>query len=119
MAQHVSILPGVLYPQPDYTLCGDGTCFHIRGIRLPLCGRGRAPDHHATRPRSRWHVAQHPYPDGAITDPQGAVSGSNRVVRGGGWGHVASYCRAAFRRGTDPGVSYDGVGFRVARSSVP
>ena len=31
-------------------------------------------------------------------DPPGAASGSNRVIRGGGWGYGAGYCRAAVPR---------------------
>jgi formylglycine-generating enzyme required for sulfatase activity len=52
------------------------------------------------------------------TDPQGASSGSARVVRGGGWDDRAGGCRSAYRRGYAPDSRYDFLGFRVARSSV-
>src|SRR6266571_6488883 len=41
-----------------------------------------------------WYGA---YPAGSVTDPQGAVTGSDRVVRGGDWSSFAKYCRSAFR----------------------
>ncbi len=58
------------------------------------------------------------YPSGSAMDPTGATSGSIRVIRGGGWGYDARYCRSADRsRGTP--VSRDGsLGFRVLRSSI-
>jgi formylglycine-generating enzyme required for sulfatase activity len=63
-----------------------------------------------------WYAA---YPPGPVTDPLGAASGAFRVVRGGGWILVADDCRVAFRSYDDPTVSGSGIGFRVARSSVP
>ncbi|MCX6880741.1 MAG: SUMF1/EgtB/PvdO family nonheme iron enzyme [Verrucomicrobia bacterium] len=60
------------------------------------------------------------YASGAQTDPRGASSGSDRVFRGGSWDSIAFYCRAAHRFNFFyPAVSYNGVGFRPARSSVP
>ena len=53
------------------------------------------------------------------TDPQGATSGTRRVLRGGGWGNDAVHCRVAFRNGYYPSYTYGPFGFRVARSSVP
>jgi formylglycine-generating enzyme required for sulfatase activity len=52
-------------------------------------------------------------------DPQGAASGANRVVRGGSWVNVASYCRVAVRNNNYPSFTNGNIGFRVARSSVP
>lgn len=52
-------------------------------------------------------------------DPQGATSGTNRVIRGGCWINNAVSCRVAVRGGDDPAVSDYHIGFRVARSSVP
>ncbi len=53
-----------------------------------------------------------PYSSGSQTDPRGATSGSDRVIRGGGWGNDAIYCRAADRGGNNPAGRYDGLGFR-------
>ena len=50
-------------------------------------------------------------------DPQGAAQGSFRVLRGGGWRIVASFCRSASRFKFDPADRYGFQGFRVARSS--
>ena len=47
--------------------------------------------------------------------PATAGSGS-RVLRGGGWYHIASRCRSANRSRNDPGFTYDFFGFRVART---
>jgi formylglycine-generating enzyme required for sulfatase activity len=56
------------------------------------------------------------YP-GTVVDPDGAASGSYRVLRGGSWGSgVAQICRSASRfRFTPSFRSYD-YGFRVART---
>ena len=49
-------------------------------------------------------------------DPDGADSGSYRVVRGGGWNYPASDCRSA-RRGSDgPSGRYPSLGFRLVRT---
>jgi formylglycine-generating enzyme len=64
-----------------------------------------------------WYGAS-TYVTGA-TDPRGAVSGTYRVFRGGGWGGSAIYCRAASRDYYAPTDGDDLVGFRIARSSVP
>src|SRR5439155_14115214 len=53
------------------------------------------------------------YPVGSVTDPQGAVTGSSRVVRGGDWCTIAGYCRSAFRDYAYPGGRYSNFGFRV------
>jgi sulfatase modifying factor 1 len=53
-------------------------------------------------------------------DPRGADSGSIRTVRGGGWGGSAGYCRVADRDDySAPADAEPGIGFRLARSSVP
>jgi formylglycine-generating enzyme required for sulfatase activity len=59
------------------------------------------------------------YAAGSQTDPRGATSGANRVVRGGSWNGDADYCRVAFRGSVFPTVAFYSIGFRVARSPVP
>ena len=49
----------------------------------------------------------------------GVVSGSSRVIRGGGWSDDADYARSDFRNYYDPDYRGNHVGFRLARSSVP
>jgi formylglycine-generating enzyme required for sulfatase activity len=44
---------------------------------------------------------------------------SGRVVRGGGWGHVAPDCRSASRNGHGPDPRGDFVAFRITRSVAP
>jgi formylglycine-generating enzyme required for sulfatase activity len=59
------------------------------------------------------------YDPAVLTDPRGpAASGTNRVIRGGGWYADASDCRVANRFSYYPSYSYSYIGFRVARSSV-
>jgi hypothetical protein len=52
------------------------------------------------------------------TDPTGVISGTQRVVRGGGWPSSAWYIRCAHHTGLVPYQSYsDGAsGFRIART---
>ena len=56
------------------------------------------------------------YPNGSVTNPEGPGSGSNRVIRGGGWDYGARFCRSAIRLRFDPGYRYNDVGFRLART---
>jgi len=56
------------------------------------------------------------YPKGAATDPQGAASGSQRVLRGGSWNSDPGDCRAALRDRLYPGNRYYDFGFRVVVS---
>ena len=52
------------------------------------------------------------------TDPAGAASGTDRVIRGGHW-YDDINCRVANRYHDIPSNSFDySFGFRVARSSV-
>jgi formylglycine-generating enzyme required for sulfatase activity len=53
------------------------------------------------------------YPTGSTTNPQGASSGSDRVLRGGGWSSGAQYCRSANRRSNTPSSRDSFVGFRL------
>ena len=63
---------------------------------------------------SDWYLQYLGY-DGEI-DPTGPATGSDRVSRGGSWGHNAQYCRSAGRYHYAPGDRFDNVGFRLARS---
>jgi len=56
------------------------------------------------------------YPTGAVTDPTGATSGSNRILRGGCWYFPESFCRSADRNSNEPGFRNYNVGFRLALS---
>jgi formylglycine-generating enzyme required for sulfatase activity len=52
-----------------------------------------------------------PYTSGPVTDPQGPKTGENRVLRGGTFANVASWCRSS-NRDVPRGEPYD-FGFRV------
>lgn len=56
------------------------------------------------------------YP-GTVSDPKGAVSGSFRVIRGGGWGNDAGDCRSAFRIYGSPDSRNGSFGFRACCAS--
>ncbi|MEN9635864.1 MAG: hypothetical protein RL077_4268, partial [Verrucomicrobiota bacterium] len=58
-------------------------------------------------------------PGGSVSDSKGPASGSFRVRRGGSWRVGAAYCRSAYRGRVSPGYRFDGLGFRLALSSVP
>jgi len=58
------------------------------------------------------------YPAGSVTDPQGAVTGSLRMFRGGYWYYFASYCRSAHRDYSVPGLRNSYIGFRVVLAQV-
>ena len=51
-----------------------------------------------------------------VMDPQGAASGTPRVIRGGGWGDDAGSCVVDKRIRYEPDRSYVFLGFRVAMS---
>lgn len=55
------------------------------------------------------------YPNTSITNPTGAASGSDRVLRGGSWSGVPWYVRSAIRGHQLPGYSDYLFGFRIAR----
>ena len=59
------------------------------------------------------------YPAGAVTDPTGPDTGSNRVYRGGSWSSDAGYCRSASRDKDHPGRKGDHLGVRLAFSLPP
>jgi uncharacterized repeat protein (TIGR02543 family) len=50
---------------------------------------------------------------GTVTDPKGPTSGTNRVVRGGGWDYVAALCAVAYRDNRTPDYRLTDLGFRV------
>jgi formylglycine-generating enzyme required for sulfatase activity len=53
------------------------------------------------------------YSPDPVTDPTGDVTGSYRVLRGGGWGSVAYSARSAYRSWYSPGLRDGSLGFRL------
>jgi formylglycine-generating enzyme required for sulfatase activity len=53
------------------------------------------------------------YPGGSVSDPQGPGSGSDRVLRGGGWYIGGQLCRSAGRAYCAPAYRNNRVGFRA------
>jgi formylglycine-generating enzyme required for sulfatase activity len=50
---------------------------------------------------------------GTVSDPRGAISGTARMRRGGGWEHIAYGCRAAMNSASNPDSAYSTIGFRA------
>jgi len=61
-----------------------------------------------------WHGG---YTRNDLTDPQGPMTGKNRVQRGGSWGSHPIFCRSANRNFSDPEQRTEYVGFRVCFSA--
>ena len=62
-----------------------------------------------------WYDEQY-YGSSFMQYPTGPVTGSNRVVRGGAYNSIFSYCSPAFRFNAEPSQVQSTVGFRVVRS---
>ncbi len=56
------------------------------------------------------------YETSPLDNPQGALSGSNRVFRGGSWDSSAYWCRSTFRYGYVPWHGTYSIGFRLVLS---
>jgi formylglycine-generating enzyme required for sulfatase activity len=63
-----------------------------------------------------WCWDWYEYTSGMQTNPRGAVSGANRVQRGGGWGSSAALVRSAYRGHYTPSNRIYNLGFRLVRS---
>ena len=57
------------------------------------------------------------YPAGSVIDPQGPVSGTYRVIRGGSWYYYPRYCRSAFRDYLNQDLRYSNYGIRAVLAS--
>ncbi len=62
------------------------------------------------------HDWKAPYDPSARIDPVQARARSSRIVRGGSWGSSTEELRCTKRFGLPPERSYDGLGFRCART---
>jgi formylglycine-generating enzyme required for sulfatase activity len=63
-----------------------------------------------------WYKEEY-YKESPAKNPKGPANGSYRVIRGGGWGSVDWYCRAACRGWASHPAARDGVlGFRLVRA---
>lgn len=67
-----------------------------------------------------WCLDWHGYYEAEDTsDPTGALAGTLRVSRGGGWNNDSQSCRPACRTGYAPGYRSGNLGFRVALVAAP
>jgi formylglycine-generating enzyme required for sulfatase activity len=55
------------------------------------------------------------YGSGAVTDPAGPATGSDRVLRGGSWYDYNYNCRSAYRYTYDPAQADSTFGLRLVR----
>lgn len=95
------------------------------------CGNGKDGSHPvAKRGPNPWGVydvygnvwewvwdASGSYPSGAVTDPIGPASGTERISRGGAYHNSPNNCRAAVRASDKPSDVYHDTGFRLARTA--
>jgi formylglycine-generating enzyme required for sulfatase activity len=58
-----------------------------------------------------------PYPKKAVTNPTGPETGTERVFRGECYGAPAEYQRLTYRTSGEPTMTFDALGFRLARSA--
>jgi len=65
-----------------------------------------------------WYDARY-YENSPSTDPPGPSKGKARVLRGGSWGGIARYLRAACRGSVGPDIRDVFIGFRCVREVVP
>ena len=63
-----------------------------------------------------WDWYDGSYPSGALVDPTGPASGSDRVGRGGSWNFSADDARAADRYLWYPDYRNGALGLRLSRS---
>jgi formylglycine-generating enzyme required for sulfatase activity len=61
-----------------------------------------------------WYAEDYYLRVGTAQDPKGPVTGSCRVIRGGGWSASAGDLRCARRRPCEPTQRWDDLGFRSA-----
>jgi formylglycine-generating enzyme required for sulfatase activity len=64
---------------------------------------------------SDWYAKDY-YASSPRNNPQGASSGSGRVIRGGSWGSLPRGVRSALRYGDEPGYRHSILGFRLVLS---
>jgi formylglycine-generating enzyme required for sulfatase activity len=64
---------------------------------------------------SDWYDGYY-YSDSLQRNPQGPLSGSARVIRGGSWYNDARICQVAYRFNNSPDGSNGDLGFRLSRS---
>lgn len=56
------------------------------------------------------------YRKSPVNDPEGPATGTNRIVRGGGWHYFDLHARSAYRNNYSPTSRTGNTGFRVVRS---
>ena len=57
-----------------------------------------------------------PYSSGSVTNPTGPATGSDRLLRGGGWSGNSGGCRGSLRGGVGPDFAVYSFGFRAVRA---
>jgi len=65
---------------------------------------------------SDWYSAA--YYGTVSTDPTGPATGTQRVYKGGGWGHNSDRLRSASKWAVEPTSSDNRIGFRLALKRI-
>ena len=58
------------------------------------------------------------YSSSPQTNPKGPISGLKRVMRGGCWDYISTFCRTSIRFNSTPGLRLHYLGFRLALSQL-
>jgi formylglycine-generating enzyme required for sulfatase activity len=98
----------------DYAWCIDNNEFKTKPVGTKTANELGLYDMSGNVREWTWDWSGN-YPVGAQTDYRGAVSGSYRVRRGGGWSDNLQNCSVAFRHDDYPSRQSYGIGFRVVR----
>ena len=79
--------------------------------RVDYYCKGPDADEGGDWPYDSCEADDEPHPD-ACDNPKGPPKGSGRVVRGGRFGYIDSYCRNSLRSSDSPSAARDSLGFR-------
>lgn len=109
-------------PEPAAQVALDVSGWHARNAREtshPVCTMPRDPRGLCDMARNVWEWVGDwygEYPPGAVTDPVGPSSGTDRVTKGGSWRYEPVFMRPSFRGAIPPADRYHNLGFRLALS---
>jgi len=114
---------GLVYPwgntAPDCTLANFEDC-NADNLEVGSIAGGASPYGALDMAGNVWewvndYYDENYYPDSPAENPQGPASGTNRVMRGGGFGYAPNYMRTSNRGGNEEDMYRTPLGFRCAK----